>query len=285
MVWLEACSSMVLVSLMVSWCLQSSRVWHGNVLLEQPSQCLAPSKGCADLVFFWLFLWQNPQLFLSYIWLMFSTCCFLVFESFNKKRHLSLGNHCGCWRVWYSRFFEDFTSVSSNGFFCFKILQSFISSTVCDSSSTISGLDHCACLSYLVLGFVCLVNRTRSPQDKSQSQFVHTSSKRKEPKHEQKAGSLFYTEHNQQQTSQPKQSIISTFHYPQLQKILPDIFPVTHSVQNWRTIDQITSTSKSPFCGTVTHVFGAYLYSAGTQHENMLKSINCEQRDLFYFAG
>ena len=31
----------------------------------------------------------------------------------------------------------------------------------------------------------------------SQSQFLHTSSKRKEPKHKQKAGSLFYTEHNQ----------------------------------------------------------------------------------------
>ena len=25
--------------------------WHGNVLLEQPSQYLAPSKGSADLVF------------------------------------------------------------------------------------------------------------------------------------------------------------------------------------------------------------------------------------------
>ena len=42
-------------------------VWHGNVLFEQPSQYLAPSKGCADLVFFWLLLWQNPQLFLPYV--------------------------------------------------------------------------------------------------------------------------------------------------------------------------------------------------------------------------
>ena len=30
---------------------------------------------------------------------------------------------------------------------------------------------------------------------------------------------------------------------------------------------------------------GAYLYSAGTQHENLLKSIDYEQCDLFYFAG
>ena len=45
-------------------------------------------------------------------------------------------------------------------------------------ASTISGLDHC----------------TWSPQDKSQLQFLHTSSKRKEPKHKQKAGSLLYTD-------------------------------------------------------------------------------------------
>ena len=31
--------------------------------------------------------------------------------------------------------------------------------------------------------------------------------------------------------------------------------------------------------------FGAYLYSAGTQHENLLKSIDYEQCDIFYFAG
>ena len=48
-------------------------------------------------------------------------------------------------------------------------------------SSTISGLAHCTWL----------------PKETSQSQFLHTSSKRKEPKHKQKAGSLFYTEHNQ----------------------------------------------------------------------------------------
>ena len=36
--------------------------------------------------------------------------------------------------------------------------------------------------------------------------------------YEQKAGSLLYTEHNQQQTSQLKQSIISTYHYLQLKR-------------------------------------------------------------------
>ena len=55
--------------------------------------------------------------------------------------------------------------------------------------------------------------------------------------YEQKAGSLFYTEHNQWQTSQAKQSIIITYHYLQLQKMLLDRFLVTHSVQNERTID------------------------------------------------
>ena len=55
--------------------------------------------------------------------------------------------------------------------------------------------------------------------------------------YEQKAGSLFYTEHNQWQTSQAKQSIIITYHYVQLQKMLLDRFLVTHAVQNERTID------------------------------------------------
>ena len=41
--------------------------------------------------------------------------------------------------------------------------------------------------------------------------------------------------------------------------------------------------SKSPFSSTVTR-FGAYLYSAGTQHENLLKSIDYDQCDLFYFG-
>ena len=63
-------------------------------------------------------------------------------------------------------------------------------------SSNISGLDHYTCLSYLVLGFVHLVNCTWSPQDQSQSQFLHTRSKRKAPKHKQKAGSQFYTQHD-----------------------------------------------------------------------------------------
>ena len=31
--------------------------------------------------------------------------------------------------------------------------------------------------------------------------------------------------------------------------------------------------------------FGAYLYSAGTQQENLLETIDYEQCDLFYFAG
>ena len=90
MVLLEACSSMVLVSSMVDR-------WHGNVLLEQPSQYVAPSKGCADLVFLWLLLWQNPQLFLSYIWLMFSTCCFLVIRVFSQKKTSITGQQLALW--------------------------------------------------------------------------------------------------------------------------------------------------------------------------------------------
>ena len=49
------------------------------------SQYLAPSKGCADLVFFWLLLWQNPQLFLPYIWLILFPCI----QVFSQKRHVT----------------------------------------------------------------------------------------------------------------------------------------------------------------------------------------------------
>ena len=82
-----------------------------------------------------------------------------------------------------SRFLEDLTSLPSDGFLCYKIiLQSFIKQhnvwfpcrfgIYSYISSTISGLDYCTCLSYLVLGFVYLINRTRSLRDKSQSQFL-----------------------------------------------------------------------------------------------------------------
>ena len=50
----------------------------------------------------------------------------------------------------------------------------------------------------------------------------------------QKAGSLFYSEHNQWQTSQPKQSIISTYHCLQLQKILPDTAEVRELDREFR---------------------------------------------------
>ena len=122
-------------------------------------------------------------------------------------------------------------------------------------SSTISGLDHCTCLSYLVLGFVCLVaDRTRSPQNESYSQFLHISSKCKEPKHKKPAHCSTQNTINSKHPSQ-WQSIISTSHYLQLQnRILPDRYPVTYSVQNKRTTDQIISMSKSPFWGTIiTH--------------------------------
>ena len=38
-----------MVSVILSSVISPTR--HGNVLLEQPSQYLAPTKGCADLVF------------------------------------------------------------------------------------------------------------------------------------------------------------------------------------------------------------------------------------------
>ena len=178
MVLLEACSSMVLVSLMVDR-------WHGNVLLEQPTQYFAPSKGCADLVFLWLLLWHNLQVFLSYIWLS---------SLFTHKKTSVSGQQLALWLLtdllfslffwgayitpfWWVLLFQN-SAVVPKVAQCVVPMQIRYISYI---SSTISGLDPC----------------TWSHQDKSQSQFLHTSSKRKEPKHKQKAGSLFYTEHNQ----------------------------------------------------------------------------------------
>ena len=235
MVLLEACSSMVLVSdgFLVSVILSSVISPTGGMVMCFSSSQVSILHLQKDLLIVFScdrFFDRILSCFLSYILLMFSTC-FLVIRVFSQKDicHWATASIvvAGGFAVllFWGAYIAPFWWVLS--FFLSKFCSRSWSSTVCDShadsvyyisyiSSTISGLDHC----------------TWSPQDKSQSQFFHTSLKRKEPKHKQKAGSLFYTEHNQQQTSQPKQSTISTYHYLQLQKILPDRFLVTHSVQN-----------------------------------------------------
>ena len=104
-------------------------------------------------------------------------------------------------------------------------------------SSTISGLDHCTCSSYLVLGFVRLFNCTMSPQDESQSissdqvlRFAnHQNTRRKRKKEKEKkrkkeeekkqADSQFSAQHESvANTAQPKQPIICTSHYLRLQR-------------------------------------------------------------------
>ena len=115
-----------------------------------------------------------------YIWLS---------SLFTKKTSVT-GQQLALWLLTDLLFslFWGASSLPSDGFFCFKILQSFPKVAQCVVpmeiryisyvSSTISGLDHC----------------TWSPQDKSQSQLLHTSLKCKKPKHKQKAKN---TEHNQ----------------------------------------------------------------------------------------
>ena len=79
-----------------------------------------------DVLFFpcflLLLLWQNPQLFLPYILLLFSTCCFLVFESFHKKKTSVTGQQLALWLLTDLLFslLEDLTSLPSDGFFCFN---------------------------------------------------------------------------------------------------------------------------------------------------------------------
>ena len=164
--------------------------WHGNVLLEQPSQYLAPSKGCADLVFLWLLLWQNPQLFLSYIWLMFSICCFLLIRVFSQKKTSVTGQQLALWLLtdllfslfwgacitpfWWVPLFQN-SAVVPKVAQCVVPMQIQYISYI---SSTISGLDHC----------------TWPPRtNHSHSFFTPVRNARRK----WKSGSLLYTEHNQ----------------------------------------------------------------------------------------
>ena len=76
-----------------------------------------------------------------------------------------------------------------------------------------------------------------------------------------------------------KQSIISTYItiVSTTAKDTSRQIPLKHSVQSIQV--GITFLRHSNTC------FGAYLCSAGTQHENLLKSIDYEQCDIFNFAG
>ena len=53
-----------------------------------------------------------------HIQLMFLTCCFLVFESFSQKRHLSLGNVMVADGFVVLAFLMSLHYSLSNGFFC-----------------------------------------------------------------------------------------------------------------------------------------------------------------------
>ena len=90
----------------------------------------------------------------------------------------SLHSDCCCFSLFFLFFFLQNSAVVPTAAQCVVPMQIRYISYI---SSTISGLDHC----------------TWPPQDKSQSIFLHTSLKHKEPKYKQKAGSLLYTEHNQ----------------------------------------------------------------------------------------
>ena len=144
----------LLVSVILWIVISPTGRWHGNVLLEQPSQYRAPSTGCADLVFLSLLLWQNPQLFLSYIWLMFSTCCFLLIRVFSQKKTSVTGQQLALWLLtdllfslfwgayitpfWWVPLFQN-SAVVPKVAQCVVPMQIRYISYI---SSTISGLDH-----------------------------------------------------------------------------------------------------------------------------------------------
>ena len=186
--WAFWCELFMHLCMVALWLFNKDEVcWH--ILLTSITY-LPLQRRCVECSSFIIFP-QNPQLFLSYIWLMFSTCCFLVIRVFSHTRII-----CHWATLWLltDLLFSPFWGAYITSFWWVLLFQnSAVVPKVAQCvvpmqiqyisyiSSTISGLDHC----------------TRSPQDKPQSQFLHTSSKRKEPKHKQKTGSLLYTEHNQ----------------------------------------------------------------------------------------
>ena len=112
---------------------------------------------------------------------------------------------------------------------------------------------------YLVLGFLCPVNHTGSPQDKShiygeKESHIYSDSISKKL-------AQFYIQYNQLQTQpKPKQSIISAsqdlpFIYLQLRKILPDRLH-----QSMRHIQYKIKTQliKSQAC--LIHCYGVYTH-------------------------
>ena len=109
-------------------------------------------------------------------------------------------------------------------------------------SSTISGLDHCTCLSYLFPGFVYLITAQGHFRTNHSPSFL-------------RAKTWLIVLHRTQSIANIQAKRVNNYHIS-LSTTAKDTsrFLVTHSVQNYRTIDQITGMSKSPFWAPVTHV-------------------------------
>ena len=92
------------------------------MLLEQSIQYLAPSKGCADLILLWLLLGQSSAVFVTHL----TNLCNMLFlcDSNHHKNDI-------CSILVSDRLADTFCRfcgelIYTEGFFCFKILQSFI---------------------------------------------------------------------------------------------------------------------------------------------------------------
>ena len=146
------------------------------MLLEQPSQYLAPLKGCADLVFFWLLLWQNPQLLFFAIHLTnVFNILFPCIQVFSQKKTSVTGKQLGLWLLTdllFSLFGGSYVTpfrwvllFQTNSAVIHKVAQCVIPKQI---RYILIYFIHrirtgpLTWLSYLVLGFVCLVNQTRS---------------------------------------------------------------------------------------------------------------------------
>ena len=176
------------------------------MLLEQPSQYLAPSKGCADLVFFWVAsLAESSAVFAIHLTNVFKML-FPCIQVFLQKKTSVSGQQLVLWLLmdWmFSLFGGSYITpfrwvllFQNNSAVIHKVAQCVIPMQIpckfdiySHISSTISGLDHCTCL--LFCSWICMpCQQHKVTSHKSQPQFL--TSKRLAH-----CSTLFYTEHNQ----------------------------------------------------------------------------------------
>ena len=203
---------------------------------SQISIILHLQKDVLILFFYWLLLWHSPQSLLSYIWLMFSTCCFLVIQVFSQKDICHV--HKALWLL-TDFLFLLFTGAYITPFWWVILFQN--SAVVHKAALCVIPMeirDHIRTgplhMFKLFSSWICM---SRQPYKVTSGQITVTVSSRQfETQGTKTQAKIWLTVlHRTQSIANIPAKTVNNSHislYLQLQKILPDRFPVTHSVQN-----------------------------------------------------